>query len=113
VDPALGVREDEVVLRGIGTVVVVEARVHAAELRQAHRHVAVVEDDRNAVALPEERRDPAEVRHRHREHEHGVGPLAGDEPVEVPAPAGRHDLPDRLARQLVESAVLRALLGSP
>ena len=46
-EPALRVRDDEVVLARIGAVVVVEARVHAAELGQAHRHVAVVEDDRD------------------------------------------------------------------
>ena len=44
--------------------VVVEPRVHAAELGQAHRHVAVVEDDGHAEALAQELRDPAQVRHR-------------------------------------------------
>src|SRR2546423_156132 len=48
---ALRVRDEEVVLARIGAVVVVEARVHAAELRQAHRDVAVVEDDRHAETL--------------------------------------------------------------
>ena len=81
VEPTLGVREHEVVLGWVGAVVVVEPRVHAAELRQAHRDVAVVEDDRDPVALAQVRRDPAEVRHRHREHEHGVRPLPLDEPV--------------------------------
>ena len=46
-EPALRVRDHEVVLARVGAVVVVEARVHAAELGQAHRHVAVVEDDRD------------------------------------------------------------------
>ena len=59
---ALRVGDDEVVLRRIGAVVVVEARVHAAELRQAHRHVAVVEDDRHVEALTQLGRDAAEVR---------------------------------------------------
>ena len=70
--PALGVRDDEVVLGRIGAVVVVEARVHAAELGQAHRHVAVVEDDRDAEALAQRRRDAAEVRHRHGEDDDRV-----------------------------------------
>src|SRR5947207_16023304 len=48
-EAAFGVRDDDAVLGGMGPVVVVEARVHAAELRQAHRHVAVVEDKRNVV----------------------------------------------------------------
>ena len=58
---ALGVRDDEVVLGRIGAVVVVEARVHAAELGQAHRHVAVVEDHGHAEALPQVGGDAAEV----------------------------------------------------
>ena len=37
--------------RRVGVVVPVEAGVHAAELRQAHRHVAVVEDDGDAEPL--------------------------------------------------------------
>ena len=110
-EPALGVREHEVVLGRIGAVVVVEARVHAAELRQAHRHVAVVEDDRDAVTLAQVRRDAAEVRHRHGEDEDCVGPLSLDEPIEVAAPARRHDLPDRLAGELVERALVGAVLG--
>ena len=55
-EPALGVRDHEVVLARIGAVVVVEARVHAAELGQAHRHVAVVEDDREVEPLAQRRR---------------------------------------------------------
>ena len=57
---------DEVVLGRIGAVVVVEARVHAAELRQAHRHVSVVEDDRHAEPLAQRGRDAAQVAHRER-----------------------------------------------
>ena len=53
-EAAFRVREDEVELGRIGAVVIVEARVHTAELRQAHRDVAVVEDDRNAVALAQD-----------------------------------------------------------
>src|SRR5919198_728255 len=53
---ALGVREHGIVLGRVGAVVVVEARVHPAELRQAHGHVAVVEDDRNAEAFAQMRR---------------------------------------------------------
>ena len=55
-EPALGVRDHEVVLARIGAVVVVEARVHAAELGQAHRHVAVVEDDRDVEPVAQRRR---------------------------------------------------------
>ena len=93
--------------------VVVEPGVHAAELRQAHRDVAVVEDDRDAVALPEVRRDPAEVRHRDGEDEHRVRSLLRDEPVEVAPPARGDDAPDRLAREPVEGAVVGALLDAP
>src|SRR5580765_610514 len=50
VEAALRVGEDEVVLRRVRTVVVVETGVHAAELRQAHGHVAVVEHDRHVEA---------------------------------------------------------------
>ena len=74
-EASFGVREHEVVLRRIGAVVVVEPGVHAAELGQAHRHVAVVEDDRDAESLPQVGGDPAEVRHRDGEDEHRVGPL--------------------------------------
>src|SRR5262245_15189055 len=66
-DAAFGVGHDEVVLARIGAVVVVEAGIHAAEHGQAHRHVAVVEDDRDVEALAQRRRDAAEVRHRHGE----------------------------------------------
>ena len=52
-----------VVLGRIGVVVPVEAGVHASELGQAHRHVAVVEDDRHAEPLAQRGRDPAQVRH--------------------------------------------------
>ena len=73
----------------------------------AHRHVAVVEDDRDGEAVAQRRGNAAGVRHRHGEDEHGVGPLALDELLEVPPPARRDPTPDRLARQLVE----RALVG--
>ena len=73
--PALGVRDDEVVLGRVGAVVVVEAGVHAAELGQAHRHVAVVEDHRHAEALAQVGRDAAEVRHRDGEDDDRVDVL--------------------------------------
>ena len=100
-EPALRVRDDKVVLARIGTVVVVEAGVHAAELGQAHRRVAVVEDDRDSEALAQSGRDAAEVRHRHGEDDHRVGPLLLDEALEVAPPARRHEPPDRLARDPV------------
>src|SRR5579884_3994449 len=87
VETALGIGDDEVVLARIGAVVVVEARVHPAELRQAHRHVAVVEDDR-------------------------VGTLPLDELLQVPAPTRGHPPPDHLPREAVERRVLRARLGA-
>ena len=52
------------------------------------------------------------MRHRDGEDEHGVRSLALDQPVEVAPPARRDDLPDRLAREPVEGAVLGALLGA-
>src|SRR5262245_25078713 len=61
VEAALGVGDDQLVLRRVGAEVVVEPGVVPAELGQAHRHVAVVEDDRHAEALPQQRRDPADV----------------------------------------------------
>ena len=79
VERALGVRDEEVVLGRVGVVVPVEAGVHAAELRQAHRHVAVVEDDRDAEALAQGRRDAAQVRHRHGEDDDRIRALALDE----------------------------------
>ena len=102
----------EVVLARIGAVVPVEAGVHAAELGQAHRHVAVVEHDRDAEALAQRGRDAAEVRHRHGEDDDRVGPLALDEPLEVPAPARRHPAPDHLARHPVAEPVVRVVLGA-
>src|SRR5262245_3094589 len=89
IEPAFGVRDDEVVLARIGAVVVVEAGVHAAELGQAHRHVAVVEDDRDPEPLAQRRRDAPEVRHRHREDDDRVGPLLLDESLEMAEPARR------------------------
>ena len=94
--------------------VVVEARVHAAELGQAHRHVAVVEDDRHAEALAQVGRDPAEVRHRHGEDDDRVDVLLRlEHPGQVPPPARRHPAPDRLARDLVERRLVRRVLGPP
>ena len=91
--------------------VVVEARVHAAELGQAHRHVAVVEDDRHAEALAQVGGDAAEVGHRHREDDHRVDVRSRSEHLrQVPPPARRHPAPDRLARQPVERATPR---GAP
>ena len=111
--PALRVRDDEVVLGRIGAVVVVEARVHAAELGQAHRHVAVVEDHRHAEALAQVGRDAAEVRHRDGEDDHRVDVLLGFEHLrQVPLPARRHPAPDRLAGRLVEDGLVRRLLGA-
>src|SRR5581483_5589272 len=55
-EPALRVRDEQVVLGRVGAEVVVEAGVVAAELRQAHRDVAVVVDDRDVEPLAEQRR---------------------------------------------------------
>ncbi len=111
---ALGVGHDEVVLGRIGAVVVVEAGVHAAELGQAHRHVAVVEDDRHGEPLAELRRHAAQVAHRHGEDDDGVDvPLALEDPLEVALPARRHPAPDHVADELVGRRVGRALLGTP
>src|SRR5205085_1831941 len=94
-----------------GSVVVVEAGVHAAELRQTHRHVAVVEDDRDGVALADRRRDAAEMRHRHREHDYGVDvALALEQPLQMPLPAWRHPALDGLERDAVAGRHLRARL---
>src|SRR5437764_7406343 len=109
---ALGVREHEVVLGRVGAVVVVEARVHAAELGQAHRHVAVVEDDRDAEALAQVRRDPAQVAHRDGEDDDSADvALALEDPLEVAPPARRHPAPDQLALQPAGVAGLG--LGAP
>ena len=111
--PALGVRDDEVVLGRVGAVVVVEAGVHAAELGQAHRHVAVVEDHRHAEALAQEGRDAAEVRHRDGEDDDRVDVLLALEHLrQMPFPARRHPAPDRLARRLVEDGLVGRLLGA-
>ena len=110
-EPSFGVRHDEVVLGRVGLVVPVEAGVHAAELGQAHRHVAVVEDDRQAVALAQVRRDACEVGHRHREDHECIGALVTDERVEMLAPTRRHPPPDDLSRHPLAQAVLRVVLG--
>ena len=111
-EAALRVRDDQVVLARIGSVVVVEPGIHAAELRQAHRHVAVVEDDRDAEPVADRLGDAAKVRHRDREDEHRVGPLALDEPQQMPTPARRDDTQDRLAGQPVDQGLLGAVLGA-
>src|SRR5215218_7185475 len=109
-EPAVGVRDHEVVLAGIGVVVPVEAGVHPAELGQAHRHVAVVEEDRDPEALAKRGRDAAEVRHRDGEDDHRVGALALDQRLEMAPPARRHPAPDHLAREAVPERVLGTLL---
>ena len=111
--PALRVGEHEVVLPRVRAVVRVEAGVHPAVLRQAHRNVAVVEHDRDAVALAQRLRDAAEVRHRDGEHDHGVRLLRLDEPLQMALPARRDPARDRLARELVERGLVRARLGAP
>ena len=103
----------EVVLGWVGTVVVVEARVHASELRQAHRHVAVVEHDRNPEPLAECGGNASEVRHRDGEEHDGIGALSLDEPLEVAPPARRDDAPDRLTGDPVERRLLRLVLRAP
>ena len=111
-EAALRVGDDEVVLPRIGTVVVVEPGVHAAELGQAHRHVSVVEDDRNREARAQGLRDPAQVAHRHREDDDGVDvSLSLEDPRDVPFPARCDEPPDRLPDEPVRHRVRRLLLG--
>src|SRR5438270_4643332 len=111
-DPALGVRDHQVVLRRVRSVVVVEARVHPAVLGQAHRDVAVVEDDRNAEPLTQRRRDAAEVRHRYGEDDDRVDvALALEDPLEMALPARRDPAPDQLA--LAPVGVAGIGLGPP
>src|SRR5580765_2385103 len=113
VEPALRVGEDEVVLRRIRTVVVVETGVHAAELGQAHRHVAVVEHDRHVEALAQPRGDSPQARHRHGEDDHrGDIALALENALEMTLPPRRDVAPDRLARELVADRVLRVVLAA-
>src|SRR6266511_474768 len=113
-EPAFGIREHQVVFGGISTVVVVEAGVHAAELGQAHRHVAVVEDDGNSESLAQPRRDAAEVRHRHREDDDGGDvAFALEDALEVALPTRRDIAPDRPAGEPVRDCVLRLLLSAP
>ncbi len=114
VEPALRVREDEVVLGRVRAVVVVEARVHAAELGQAHRHVAVVEDHGHVEPLAQPCGYPAEVRHRHREDDHCRDvALSLEDPLDVALPPRRDVAPDRVARDLVADRVLGMLLCAP
>src|SRR2546430_2467728 len=113
-EPTLRVREHEVVLGGIGTVVVVEPRVHASELRQAHGHVTVVEHDWDVEPLAEPSRDAAQVCHRHREDDHRCNvTFPFEKALEMPLPAGRDVAPDRLAGEPVSHRVFRALLTPP
>src|ERR671931_934831 len=101
------VREHEVVLGWVGPVVVVEPRVHAAELGQAHRHVAVVEDDRDAEALAQVRGDPAQVAHRDGEDDDRVDvSLPLEDSLQVALPARRDEAPDQLALCTVRVAGL-------
>ena len=93
--------------------VVVEARVHAAELGQAHRHVAVVEDHRDAEALAQVRRDAAEVRHRDGEDDHRVDVLSRSSTfVRCRCQRGvtQRQIVSRVS--LVERGVLRVVLGA-
>ena len=114
VEPTLGVREHEVVLGRIGTVVVVEPRVHAAELGEAHRHVAVVEHDGHVEALTQPRRNAAQVCHRHGEDDHRCDiTFLLEDALEMPLPAGRDVAPDRLACEPVAHRVFRVVLAAP
>ena len=93
-DAALRVREHEVVLPRIGAVVRVEPGVHSAVLGQAHRDVAVVEDDRDAEALAQRVRDATQVRHRDREDDQrvrllGLDQLARDAASTAASPSAR------------------------
>ena len=112
-DPSLRIRDHEVVLPRIRAVVRVEPRVHPSVLGQAHRDVAVVEHDRDAVALAQRLRDTPEVRHRDGEHDHGVGPLRLDQALEVPLPTRRDPAGDRLSRELVDCRLVGIRLGPP
>ena len=109
-EAALGVRDDEVVLGRIGAVVVVEAGVHAAELGQAHRHVAVVEDhgtpnrSRRKVGMPRKCAIGTVKTTPRRRHARARAPS------QVPPPARCHPAPDRLARRLVEDRLVGRVL---
>ena len=108
-EPAFRVRDDEVVLGRIGAVVVVEAGVHAAELGQAHRHVAVVEDD----GTPKRSRRYSGIPRRC-----AIGTVKTitastsrsllEHLRQMPPPARRDPAADRLARDLVERRLVRA-----
>src|SRR6185295_14520022 len=103
----------EVVLRRVRTVVVVETGVHAAELRQAHGHVAVVEHDRHVETLAQPRGDSPQVRHRHGEDDHcGDIALALENALEMTLPTWRDVAPDRLTRELVPDRVFRVVLAA-
>ena len=108
----LRVREDHVVLGRISTVVVVEPRVHAPELRQTHRHVAVVVDDGDPESLAQAGRNATEMGKRNGEEDHGIGPLALDESLEMALPSGCHDAPDRLAREPIERGLHGLVLAA-
>ena len=113
-ETALRVRQHDVVLRRIRAVVIVETGVHAAEFRQAHGDVAVVEHDRNAEPLTQAGGDPTQVGHRHGEDDHrGDVAFVLEDAFEMALPARRHIAPDGLACQLVADAVLGMTLGPP
>jgi len=62
--------------------------VHAAELRQAHRNVPVVVDDRHVEALAQGGRNAAEVAHRYGEDDHRIYvALALEDALQMPLPA--------------------------
>ena len=86
--------------------VVVEARVHAAELGQAHRHVAVVEDHRNPEALAQEGRDPRKCAIGTVKTTTASTSRSASSTFVRCLPARRHPAPDRLARRLVEDRLV-------
>ena len=90
----------------------VEARVHPAELGQAHRDVPVVEDDRDAVPPAQVRRNATEMGHRHGKDDDRIRALLLDQSVEVLLPPRRHPAPDGLARHAPAEAVLGIVLGT-
>ena len=111
--PAMGVRQHEVVLPRVCAVVRVEPGVHAPVLGQAHRDVAVVEDDRDSEPGTKCVGDASQMRHGNREDHHCVGSFALDQALEMAPPAGRHPPLDRLARQPIEPRLLRMRLVAP
>ena len=89
----------------------VEAGVHPAVLRQAHRDVAVEVDDRYRESLAKRDRDSAQVAHRNRENHDRVDvALALQHAFEMTSPAGSHVALDQLARCTLGERLFRALL---